>query len=96
VSYELGGDAMTKKSRNDLIMADSAYEILTSHSKMVNGQFFIDDEVMASVGCENFDKYKVDASVPEDELFPDFFLETKEGVLAHLKGIREEAAARRK
>ena len=45
-------------SRNDLIMADSAYVILTSKSASTTGQFFIDDEVLVSSGVKDFDKYK--------------------------------------
>jgi citronellol/citronellal dehydrogenase len=46
----LGGDAMMKLSRTDEIMSDSAYVILTSNSGKTTGKFFIDDEVLASVG----------------------------------------------
>lgn len=54
----LGGDTSIKMSRNDLIMADSAYVILTSKSASTTGQFFIDDEVLVSSGVKDFDKYK--------------------------------------
>jgi citronellol/citronellal dehydrogenase len=50
VYYALGGDAMMKLSRTDEIMSDSAYVILTSNSGKTTGKFFIDDEVLASVG----------------------------------------------
>ena len=46
----LGGDITMKISRNEDIMADSAYIILTSDSKSTTGNFFVDDEVLASVG----------------------------------------------
>jgi citronellol/citronellal dehydrogenase len=38
-------------------MADSAYEILTSDKITTTGQFFIDDEVLASVGVVDLKKY---------------------------------------
>jgi citronellol/citronellal dehydrogenase len=41
---------MMRLSRTDEIMADSAYVILTSKSANTTGKFFIDDEVLASVG----------------------------------------------
>lgn len=50
VHYALGGDSMMRLSRTDEIMADSAYVILTSKSANTTGKFFIDDEVLASVG----------------------------------------------
>ena len=37
----LGGDAAVALSRNEDIMSDSAYVILTSNSKETNGNFFI-------------------------------------------------------
>ena len=89
VANELGGESMTNKSRLDSIMGDSAYEILTTNSKECTGQFFIDDEVLASVGCKDFSKYRVNKSGDEDELFPDFFLETRTGVLKHLSEIEQ-------
>jgi citronellol/citronellal dehydrogenase len=46
----LGGDLTMKVSRKEEIMADSAYVILTSESKETTGNFFVDDEVLASVG----------------------------------------------
>jgi len=41
-------------------MADSAYVILTSCCKKTTGNFFIDDEVLASVGEKDFSKYRCD------------------------------------
>ena len=55
-------------------MSDSAYIILTSVSKSTTGNFFIDDEVLASVGITNLCKYKVDPSIAEKDLAPDFFV----------------------
>lgn len=46
---------MIKHSRKDTIMSDAAYVILTSDSKKTNGNFFIDDEVLTSVGINDFD-----------------------------------------
>ena len=46
----LGGDEALRVSRTAEIMADSAYIILTSNKNVTTGKFFIDDEVLASVG----------------------------------------------
>ena len=38
------------RTRKPEIMADAAYEILTSDSKLTTDNFFIDDEVLQSQG----------------------------------------------
>jgi len=67
----LGGDEMIRKSRKPDIMADAAHFILTSDSQSITGNFFIDDEVLASHGISNLDKYAVE---PGQELMQDLFL----------------------
>lgn len=74
VKNMLGGDDMMKTSRTDEIMGDAAYVIVTSKGESTTGQYFIDDEVLASVGVRDFDKYKVDKSVKDHELTPDYFI----------------------
>lgn len=57
--------------RKPEIIADSAYVILTGIGK--TGNFFIDDEVLASVGITDLDKYSV---VPgTTEFLLDFFID---------------------
>lgn len=69
----LGGDAMMKASRTVDIMADAAWHILTQDSRAATGNFFIDDEVLASAGVTDLDIYAV---VPGTTKFmPDFFLD---------------------
>ena len=67
----LGGDAMMRASRKPEIMADAAYVIFNRPAKECTGNFFIDDEVLASAGKTNLDEYAVDPSV---KLMPDFFV----------------------
>ena len=67
----LGGDVGIRGSRTPEIMADAAHVILTSPSKERTGQFFIDDDVLRSIGVTDFTKYAVD---PTAELLPDFFV----------------------
>ena len=55
-------------------MSDSAYVILTSASKSTTGNFFIDDEVLASVGVTDFSIYRCAPNSKEADLAPDFFL----------------------
>ena len=71
VQNHLGGDEIMKLSRNVDIMADSAYSILTKDSKFFTGNFCIDDLVLYEDGVRDFSKY---ASVPFDQLMPDFFV----------------------
>ena len=67
----LGGDDTIKGSRTPEIMADAAHVILTRPSRECTGNFFVDDEVLASVGKTNLDEYAVSPGHP---LFPDFFV----------------------
>jgi len=56
-------------------MSDSAYVILTNDSKTLTGQFFIDEDVLRSVGVKDLEKYKVDPKVKDEDLMPDLYLE---------------------
>ncbi len=67
----LGGDAAMRGSRSPDIMADAAHVILTRPSRDCTGNFFVDDEVLASVGVTDLDKY---AMQPGGQLIPDFFV----------------------
>ncbi len=67
----LGGSQMMKASRKPEIMADAAYVIFNRPAKETTGNFFIDDEVLASAGKTNLDEYAVD---PSQKLMPDFFV----------------------
>ncbi len=67
----LGGEAIMKGSRKPEIMGDAAHYIFTRPSRTCTGNFFIDDEVMASEGITNLDHY---AFFPGEPLIPDFFV----------------------
>ena len=55
------------------ILADAAYVILNRESKDCTGNFFVDDEVLASVGVTDLEKYSV---VPgTTDFLLDFFLD---------------------
>lgn len=58
-------------SRTPKIMADAAYEVLTSDSHIVTGHFFIDEALLRSRGIDDFNVYAINPSVP---LFEDLFL----------------------
>ncbi|MDR3491841.1 MAG: NAD(P)-dependent oxidoreductase [Gammaproteobacteria bacterium] len=59
-------------SRKPQIMADAAYEIVTSNSRETTGNFFVDEDVLRAHGMTDFGIYAVN---PEKHLFPDFFLD---------------------
>lgn len=63
----------TAACRTPEILADAAYVILNRVSKETTGNFFVDDEVLASVGITDLEKYSV-APGTTDFLY-DFFLD---------------------
>jgi len=63
----------TAACRNPEILSDTAYIILNRNSKECTGNFFVDDEVLASEGITDLEKYSV---VPGTKDFLlDFFLD---------------------
>ena len=63
----------TAACRTPEILADASYVILNRESKDCTGNFFVDDEVLASVGITDLEKYSV---VPgTTDFLLDFFLD---------------------
>ncbi|TDG51354.1 hypothetical protein AWZ03_002149 [Drosophila navojoa] len=87
----LTGPDSASWSRKPEIMADAAYAILSREPKQFTGQFFIDDEVLESVGVKDLTDY---ACVREnaDNLMADFFVEAK-GAPAEGAAVPEPSAA---
>jgi len=69
----LGGDAALARSRSVEIMADAAYEILTSDSRTNTGNFYIDDEVLTAAGVTDLTPYRLAAR--DEDLDTDIFLD---------------------
>ena len=67
----LGGDMLMKMSRTPEILADAAFYILSRPAETCTGNCFIDEEVLASEGITDLDKYSV---IPGAKLYPDLFL----------------------
>ncbi len=65
------GEQMIKQSRKPTVMADAAFAILSKPSDSTSGNYFIDEEVLASEGVKDFSHYQFD---PEQSLIPDFFI----------------------
>jgi citronellol/citronellal dehydrogenase len=68
----LGGEAATRRARTPAIMADAAYEVLTSDSRTCTGNFFTDEEVMVNAGVTDLSGYRLGDR--EEDLDLDFFL----------------------
>jgi citronellol/citronellal dehydrogenase len=60
-------------SRKPIIVADAAYEIITSDSRSVTGNFFIDEEILKLRGVTDFKKYAMHRFIP---VVSDIFLDT--------------------
>jgi citronellol/citronellal dehydrogenase len=59
-------------SRRPAIVADAAYEIVTSDSRETTGNFFIDEEDLEKSGVKDFAIYSVN---PDKKPYPDLFLD---------------------
>lgn len=59
-------------SRKPIIMADAAYEVVTSNSKSVTNNFFIDETLLRERGVTDFSAYAMHRFIP---LAPDIFLD---------------------
>ncbi|MBU60447.1 MAG: short chain dehydrogenase [Alcanivorax sp.] len=75
VRNHLGGEMAVRACRQPEIMADAAHWILTRPHTEYTGRFFIDDEALREAGVTDLSRYKVDPSLSEDQLLPDFFLD---------------------
>ena len=65
--------ANPKLGRKPEIMADAAHAILTRNARECTGNFFIDDEVLASAGVKDLDRYAVTPG--NRDFLPDFFVD---------------------
>jgi len=68
----IGGDDAIAACRTTDIMADAAHVILTRQSRTCTGNFFIDEDLLRSLGVTDFERYAV---TPGAELLPDFFID---------------------
>jgi citronellol/citronellal dehydrogenase len=66
----LGGDVIMRRSRSPDILADAATHIFAKPASFT-GNFLIDDTFLAAEGVTDFERYRIDRSVP---LAPDFFV----------------------
>jgi citronellol/citronellal dehydrogenase len=64
--------AEAERGRTSEIVADAAWQILTSDCRSTTGNFFIDDEVLAAAGVTDLSRYAVS---PGKELRADLFVD---------------------
>lgn len=67
-----GGDQMVAVSRKPDIVADAAYEVLTTEGQALNGQTLIDEDLLRARGVADFAPYSMTGK--NEGLAPDLFL----------------------
>lgn len=72
IEHEISAELM-EQSRTPAIMADAAFEIVTSPAKDITGQNFLDEALLREKGITEFDHYKVDPNC--DDLFMDLYVD---------------------
>jgi citronellol/citronellal dehydrogenase len=75
VKFALGGDMMMKVSRTPEIYADAAHEILCAPASKFTGRTLIVEDVLEAAGVTDFSGYAAVPGTPDDQLFPDIFLD---------------------
>jgi citronellol/citronellal dehydrogenase len=66
-----GGEAIVQASRTPEIVADAAYLVFQKRARSFTGHFLIDDTFLGGEGVTDFDRYRVNPSVPA---MPDLFV----------------------
>ena len=74
IEFAVGNADMMRNARKPSIMADAAAVILSRDHQTCTGHYFIDDAVLAEEGVTDFSSYKVDPTVDDRSLIPDFFI----------------------
>ena len=67
-----GGDLMVAVSRKPDIVADAAYEVLTTDGQELNGQTLVDEDLLRARGVTDFAPYSMTGR--DEGLAPDLFL----------------------
>ena len=75
VKFALGGDAMMKVSRTPEVYADATYEVFLKPAAEYTGQTLIVEDVLRESGVTDFSGYAATPGTPDDQLFPDIFLD---------------------
>jgi len=73
IEFEGGGKATMSKGRKPAIMADAAFEIITSQNQEITGQHLIDENILKEKGVTDFEKYRYDVT-SDKPLMTDLFI----------------------
>lgn len=74
IEFEGGGKSTMSKGRKPAIMADAAFEILTTENQLINGQHLIDEQILRAKGVSDFEKYRYDEN-SNQPLMTDLFID---------------------
>ena len=74
IEFVVGNRELFKNCRQPEIMADAAYEILTTEKCQLSGQTLIDEPFLRARGYTDLKRYAVEP-LNADRLLPDFFLD---------------------
>lgn len=66
IEFEGGGKAAMSKGRQPAIMADAAYEILSTDNCQLSGQILIDEQLLKDRGVTDFEQYRFDTDSDKD------------------------------
>lgn len=75
VQFSLGGERMMRVSRTPELCADAAYAVLAKPAREYSGQTLVMEDVLRADGVTDFAKYAAVPGTPDDQLFPDIFLD---------------------
>ncbi|HSC06962.1 MAG TPA: NAD(P)-dependent oxidoreductase [Steroidobacteraceae bacterium] len=64
IEFALGGPEAMRRARKPEILADAAYVIFNQPSQQFTGEFLIDDTLLYENGVRDFDRYRVDPTMP--------------------------------
>ena len=64
IEFALGGPEALRRARKPEILADAAYVVFNQPSRQFSGNFCIDDTLLYENGVRDFDRYRVDPTVP--------------------------------
>ena len=74
IEFAVGNRDFFKCCRKPKIIADAAYEILTTDGFRLTGQTLVDEKLLLDRGYTDLERYAYD-SAHADALLPDFFLD---------------------
>lgn len=73
IEFSLGGKQLFSRARKSNIMADAAYQILTSEKRSITGRLMIDEDILKASGVTDFSEYRY--ADTDDELMVDLFVQ---------------------